>query len=74
MHYRYKLLFNANTAGGSAKCLSGVNAAREAAGLENFAEATNDKKLSAPSDDLENDTEWKKVCEHLIPVSGAEYS
>ncbi|CDJ40603.1 SAG family member (sag6) [Eimeria tenella] len=54
--------------GGGAKCLSEVNAARGAAGLKNFAEATNDKKLSAPSDDLENDTEWKKVCEHLIPT------
>ncbi|CDJ62576.1 SAG family member [Eimeria necatrix] len=58
----------AATLGKSVKCLSELNSAREAAGLPNFTEATEDKKLTDPKEDLDQDTEWKKVCTHLIPT------
>ncbi|CDJ62580.1 SAG family member [Eimeria necatrix] len=55
--------------GGSVKCLSEVNAAREAAGLPSFGEASGEQQLSDPGNsELEADTEWRKLCEHLIPT------
>ncbi|CDJ67776.1 SAG family member, partial [Eimeria necatrix] len=55
-------------AGGSVKCLSEVNAAREAAGLPSFGDASADKQLSDPgSSELGAGTEWRKLCEYLIP-------
>ncbi|CDJ62579.1 SAG family member [Eimeria necatrix] len=55
--------------GGSVKCLSEVNAAREAAGLPSFGEASGDEQLSDPGDsELDEGTEWRKLCEYLIPT------
>ncbi|CDJ40614.1 SAG family member (sag9), partial [Eimeria tenella] len=54
--------------GNSFECLSEVNAAREAAGLANFKEMGEEDKLSSPQPpDLEDGSQWKKLCEHLIP-------
>ncbi|CDJ62349.1 SAG family member [Eimeria necatrix] len=60
--------------GDTVKCLSEVNAAREAAGLPNFAEAPTDNKLKDPPQGtaLEEESEWKKLCTHLIPTEGTE--
>ncbi|CDJ40607.1 SAG family member [Eimeria tenella] len=55
--------------GGSVKCLSEINAVREAAGLPNFGEASGDGQLSDPgTSELGKDTEWRKLCEYLIPT------
>ncbi|CDJ66267.1 SAG family member [Eimeria necatrix] len=55
--------------GQSPVCLSEVNTARQAVGLPNFAEATNDAKLNDPQGaELQDDNDWKKVCEYLIPT------
>lgn len=56
-------------AGTTVQCLSEINGAREAAGLANFADAaTKEEKISEPSSS-ELESEWKKLCEYLIPVS-----
>ncbi|CDJ62575.1 SAG family member [Eimeria necatrix] len=60
------------TLGTSAKCLSEVNSAREAAGLPSFTDAPEGKKLIAPKSNLDEDEEWKKVCMHLIPTEQTE--
>lgn len=73
MQNKTELCFHANASGKSNKCLSELNAAREAAGLPNFTEATDGKKLSDPEQQLQEGSEWMKVCKHLVPVSGAEY-
>ncbi|CDJ62578.1 SAG family member [Eimeria necatrix] len=58
------------TLGKSVKCLSEVNAAREAAGLSNFQQASNDNKISDPKQgNLEDGSQWKNICEYLIPDS-----
>ncbi|CDJ40606.1 SAG family member (sag5) [Eimeria tenella] len=50
-------------------CLGEVNTAREAAGLPNFGEASGDGQLSDPgTSELQPDTEWRKLCEYLIPT------
>nr|ABR92920.1 surface antigen 7 [Eimeria tenella] len=54
--------------GKSNKCLSELNAAREAPGLPNFTEATDGKKLSDPEQQLQEGSEWMKVCKHLVPT------
>ncbi|CDJ62577.1 SAG family member [Eimeria necatrix] len=54
--------------GKTAKCLSELNAAREAAGLTNFTEAPDGKKLSDPEEQLQEDGEWMKVCKYLVPT------
>ncbi|CDJ62583.1 SAG family member [Eimeria necatrix] len=60
------------TIGQSPVCLSEVNTARQAVGLPNFAEATDDKKLDDPKGaELQDGNDWKKVCEYLIPTQEA---
>ncbi|CDJ40615.1 SAG family member (sag8) [Eimeria tenella] len=55
--------------GQSVECLSEVNAAREAAGLPNFTEASDNNKLTDPNGtELDDANDWKKVCTHLIPT------
>ncbi|CDJ62581.1 SAG family member [Eimeria necatrix] len=59
--------------GGDVECLSEVNAAREAAGLPSFTTASDGNELTAPGGtDLEEGSEWKKVCTHLIPTEATE--
>ncbi|CDJ62585.1 SAG family member [Eimeria necatrix] len=58
--------------GKSVVCFSEVNAAREAAGLDDFKQASGDAELSGPAaEEGELDEKWKKLCEHLIPQSEA---
>ncbi|CDJ62571.1 SAG family member [Eimeria necatrix] len=58
--------------GNSTQCLNEINAAREAAGLSDFAEAINTNKLPSPgSDPLTEDSEWLKLCKHLVPTKEA---
>ncbi|CDJ40610.1 SAG family member [Eimeria tenella] len=55
--------------GEDVECLSEVNAEREAAGLTNFTTASDGTKLTAPdASELQDNSEWKKVCTHLIPT------
>ncbi|CDJ62586.1 SAG family member [Eimeria necatrix] len=60
--------------GESVECLSEVNAAREAAGLPSFAEASDNNKLNDPKTEteLQEGSDWRKVCEHLIPTDATE--
>ncbi|CDJ62584.1 SAG family member [Eimeria necatrix] len=59
--------------GEGVECFSEVNAAREAAGLPNFATASGGNALTAPEGtELQEDSEWKKVCTHLIPTQATE--
>ncbi|CDJ62587.1 SAG family member [Eimeria necatrix] len=54
--------------GESVECLAEANAAREAAGLANFKDAEEQDKLSNPEPpELADGSQWKKLCEHLIP-------
>ena len=67
------MCLDAFAAGEDVECLSEVNAEREAAGLTNFTTASDGTKLTAPdASELQDNSEWKKVCTHLIPVGGTE--
>ncbi|CDJ40600.1 SAG family member [Eimeria tenella] len=58
--------------GNSTQCLDEINAAREAAGLSKFAEAITNNKLPDPgSAQLTEDSEWLKLCKHLVPTKEA---
>lgn len=74
MHDTNQVWFSENAAGKSVKCLSEVSAVREAAGLGNFKQASDVDKISDPKQgNLDDGSQWKNICEYLIPVSGAEY-
>nr|ABR53732.1 surface antigen 10 [Eimeria tenella] len=54
--------------GNNVECLSDINAAREAAGLDDFGQASGDAELSIPApEEGELSEKWKKLCEYLIP-------
>ncbi|CDJ40605.1 SAG family member, partial [Eimeria tenella] len=56
------------TLGKSVKCLSEVSAVREAAGLGNFKQASDVDKISDPKQgNLDDGSQWKNICEYLIP-------
>ncbi|CDJ62233.1 SAG family member [Eimeria necatrix] len=55
------------------QCLDEINTAREAAGLSSFTQATQSDQLSnPPNSDLEQNSEWMKICQHLIPTQDAK--
>ncbi|CDJ62347.1 SAG family member [Eimeria necatrix] len=57
--------------GSGVECLSEINAAREAAGLDHFMQASGDTELSDPAaEEEELGEQWKKLCEYLIPQTG----
>ncbi|CDJ40595.1 SAG family member [Eimeria tenella] len=59
--------------GDSAQCLDEVNAVREVAGLSNFTQASDPNKLQTPgTEGLQENTEWRKLCEHLIATQKAK--
>ncbi|CDJ67912.1 SAG family member, partial [Eimeria necatrix] len=61
--------------GDTVQCLSEVNAAREAAGLANFIQATVDeKKISDPGENELTENKWRDLCEHLIPMPSETFS
>ncbi|CDJ62348.1 SAG family member [Eimeria necatrix] len=61
------------TLGKTVECFSEINAAREAAGLPNFTEASDGDKLNDPAgSDLDDSNDWKKVCTYLIPTQAPE--
>ncbi|CDJ62570.1 SAG family member [Eimeria necatrix] len=60
--------------GDSVQCLDQINTARGAAGLPNFTEATDTNTLPSPgAQELQQGSEWRKLCEHLIPTQEANY-
>ncbi|CDJ40599.1 SAG family member [Eimeria tenella] len=60
--------------GATVQCLNEINTAREAAGLPNFTKATDSNALPSPGEqELQQDSEWRKLCEHLIPTQEAIY-
>lgn len=69
-HLYWGRIVDTFAAGDSAQCLDEVNAVREVAGLSNFTQASDPNKLQTPgTEGLQENTEWRKLCEHLIAVS-----
>ncbi|CDJ40597.1 SAG family member [Eimeria tenella] len=58
----------------SVQCLNEINTVQEAARLSHFTQATEKTQLTAPdSNDLVGNSEWRKICEHLMATQEANY-